>query len=71
MVDCYNRLEESSKYFTGVLRAIADNKSSPSFSNGKEASKAKRLTIHASQLSDLSLNLFLSFALWNRPICFK
>ena len=35
MVDCYNRLEESSKYFAGVLCAIAANKSSPSFSNGR------------------------------------
>ena len=35
MVDYYNRLEESSKYFACILRAIADNKSSPSFSNGR------------------------------------
>ena len=35
MVDCYNHLEKSSKYFSGVLRAIADNKSNPSFSNGR------------------------------------
>ena len=35
MVDCYNRLEESSKYFACVLHAITDNKSSPLFSNGR------------------------------------
>ena len=35
MVDYYNRLEESGKYFACILRAIADNKSSPSFSNGR------------------------------------
>ena len=37
MADCYNQLEESSEHFAGVLHGIADNKSSPSLSNGRKS----------------------------------
>ena len=36
MADCCNGLEESSKYFAGVLHEIANNKSSPSLNNGRK-----------------------------------
>ena len=36
VVDCYNQLEESSKYSTSVLQAVADNKMSLSLSNQRK-----------------------------------
>ena len=36
MVERYNQLDESNKYFAGVLHTIADNKSSPPFSNQRK-----------------------------------
>ena len=73
VVRCMIELEEFNMHFVGVSRAIANNKLSPSLSNGrKKHLKPNALPLMLpSKAGDLSSNLFLSFSLWNHPICFK